>query len=342
MKTFRHLLFLCLLVFSGSIYGQTNQIDSIKFFQDEGVIDVTLEMEVKDLLGKKQNERFLPANITMAFPGESAITEQIKLSVRGNFRRENCYMPGLRLDFHNPTSPRLHKLDKLKLVCGCSSGAENEQMVLREFMAYKIFNQLTDKSFRVRLVKVTFKDAAGKRKPYTQHAFFIEDVDEMAKRLGMVEVEGIQYNSELTNREQMTLVAIFEYMIGNTDWSVPNYHNIKLIGPKDGSSRPVPVPYDFDISGLVDPPYQTIDERFNIEKVTDRLYRGFPRSMEELQQTIKIFNEKKDIIYSMINNFSLFESKSKSKAISFLDEFYRTVNSPKAVQTAFIENARTN
>src|SRR5688572_15755540 len=154
MKTFRHLLFVCFIAVSGSIYAQTEQIDSIKFFQDESIIELTLEMEVKDLLGKKQKQRYIPATVSMDFKNGTSITEQIKVSVRGNFRRENCYMPGLSLDFHNATSPRLYKLDKLKLVCGCSSGSENEQMVLREYMAYRIYNLITDKSFRTRLVKV--------------------------------------------------------------------------------------------------------------------------------------------------------------------------------------------
>ena len=343
MKTVRHLLLIVLFSASVSGFAQTEQIDSIKFFQDESVIDVTLEMDMKDLLGKKQNERFLPATISMDFRDGTSITEKIRVSVRGNFRREQCYMPGLKLDFHNPTSPRLYKLDKLKMVCGCSSGSENEQLVLKEYLVYKMYNQFTERSLRVRLMKVTFKDAAGKKKPYVQHAFFIEDVDEMAKRHKMIEVEGATYHTELTDRQQMTMVAMFQYMIGNTDWSVPNYHNIKLMGMKDDkTSRPIAVPYDFDICGFVDPAYATVDEQLNIESVRQRLYRGFARTMDELQSTIKIFNDKKDVVYALIQSFPLLDQKPKQNCISFIDEFYRTINSPKIVQTVFIDDSRSN
>jgi hypothetical protein len=319
------------------------QIDSIKFFTDQTTIQVTLETDLKDLLGKKQNERFIPANITMVFPGEDSIFEGIKLSVRGNFRRENCYMPGLRLDFHNPTSPRLYKLDKLKLVCGCSSGSDNEQLVLREYLAYKVYNELTDMSFRVRLAKVTFTDSKGKRKPYTQHAFFIEDVDNMARRFKMKEFETPIGSQELTDRETMTRVCLFNYYLGHTDWSVPNYHNIKLMAPKDDpNARPYAVPYDFDICGFVDPPYATIDERFSIESVRDRLYRGFPRTMEELQAVIKVFNDKKTNIYNLINSFTLLDNRSRNWLIKFSDEFYKTINNQRDVQRLFIDEARTN
>jgi hypothetical protein len=319
-----------------------DQVDSVKFFEDQTTITMTLETDLKDLLGKKQNERYLPAKITMAFEGGPTITEEIKLTVRGNFRRETCYMPGLKLDFHNLTSPQLYKLDKLKLVCGCSSGSENEQLVLREYMAYKVFNQLSDKSFKVRLAKITFTDAAGKRKPYSQYGFFIEDVDDMAKRNGMKEMEGTNFQQESSNREHMTLVQLYQYLLGNTDWSVPNFHNVKLIAPKDGNARPFVIPYDFDISGFVDPPYATIDERFDIQSVRDRLYRGFPRNMTELQDAIKVFNDKKDAIKEMISGFAPFDSKSKSWLTKFTDEFYKTINNQRDVQRLFIDQARTN
>lgn len=318
------------------------QIDSIKFFEEQSVINLTLETDLKDLLGKRQNERFIPATVTMAFENGTNITEQIKLSVRGIFRKENCFMPGLRLDFHNPTSPRLYKLDKLKLVCGCSQGAANEQLVLREYIAYKVFNQLTELSFRVRLVNITFKDASGKRKPYTQHGFFIEDVDMMAKRNGMKEFENPITTQEITNRDQITLVSIFQYFLGNTDWSVPNYHNVKLIIRDGENERPYAVPYDFDICGFVDPPYATIDERFQIETVRERLYRGFARPMEDLQKIVKLYNEKKDAIYNLYNSFTLLDSKSKSWLIKFTDDFYKTINDARSVQRIFIDETRPN
>jgi hypothetical protein len=341
MKLLRHLLLIAFVALAASVYGQT-QIDSIKFFQDESVIDVTLEWDMKDLLQKKIKERFVPANITMQFADGKVITEKIQVSARGNFRRETCYMPGLKLNFHNPTSPQLYKLDELKMVCGCNTGGDNEQLILREYMIYKMFSLFTEKSLRVRLMKVTYKDIAGKRKTYTQYGFLIEDIDEMARRNGMKEVEGTMYKTELTDRAQMTMVSLFQYMIGNTDWSVPNYHNIKLIGSKeDPNARPVAVPYDFDICGFVDPPYATVDDQLTIDNVRDRLYRGFPRTMDELQAAIKLFNDRKESIYSLIQNFTLLESRSRKWAIAYLDDFYKTVNSPRVVQATFIEGART-
>lgn len=340
MRTIRNLLFFTFIAFSSSAYTQ-DQIDSVKFFEDESILNVTLEFDMRDLLSKKAKERFIPANISMQFPDGNTISEKIKLSVRGNFRRETCFMPGLRLDFHNPTSPKLYKLDKLKMVCGCNTGSDNEQLVIREFLIYKMYNLFTDRSLRVRMLNVTYKDAAGKKKSYTQHAFFIEDIDEMARRNRMKEVEGIMYYTELTDRQQMTMVGLFQYMIGNTDWSVPNYHNIKLMGPKDNpNAKPIVVPYDFDICGFVDPPYSTVDEQLPIENVRERLYRGYPRTMEELQNVINIFIEKKPLIYGLIENYPLLDSRSKKWAKAYLDDFYSTIKSEKVVEATFIDGAR--
>src|SRR5205085_7276423 len=181
------------------------------------------------------------------------ISEPIRLSARGEFRRTECFVPSIKLDFKSDSSPKLSPLNKLKLVVGCGARADDEKLLLKEFLIYKIYNLLTEKSFRVRLLHINYKDTRDKIKAYSQYGFLIEDVDKMAKRNNCAEVEKTVFRSERTDRDQMTLVAIFEYMIGNTDWSVPNYHNIKLMRPKsDSISFPYVIHYDFDFAGLLD------------------------------------------------------------------------------------------
>ena len=194
-------------------------------------------------------------------------------------------------------------------------------------------------------MNVSFKDISGKKKPYTQYAFLIEDVDEMAKRNNMVEIEGTQYNTEQTNRDQMTIVTLFEYLIANTDWSVPSYHNIKLIAPKDEKgTRPFAVAYDFDICGFVDPSYATIDEKLQeqISSVRERLNRGFPRTMEELKIAVKLYNDKKEKIIGMIKNNEYLNSKEKSRSVSYVEEFYKIINNDKDLQRIFVDGGRKN
>ena len=335
-----------LLFIGAAIYlpVSAQKLDKVKFFQEESIVNATLEMDLKDLLAKKAKERYLPGTMTLTFKDGSAVSTKITATVRGNFRRETCYMPGLTVNFKADTNSSLSKFKSMKISNGCNSGEESGQLVIKEYLAYKIYNLLTDMSLKVRLMNISFKDLSGKRKAYTQYAFMMEDVDAMAKRNKMIEVEGTKYNTEQTNRDQMTIVTLFEYLIGNTDWSVPAYHNVKLLGPKDDKNvRPYVVAYDFDICGFVDPPYATIDEQLQekISNVRERLNRGFPRTMEELKEAVKLFNAKKEKIIGLIKNNEYLNSKEKSRAVDYVEEFYKTINSDRELQRIFVDGGRT-
>ena len=342
MKRLFSLLFIVVAINSNAF---AQKLDRTKFFEDESIINATLEMDLKDLLGKKAKERFLPGTFTMSFKDGTTITEKMAASARGNFRRETCYMPGLKVDFRKDSNSRFSKLKELKMTNGCNSGDAPGQLALKEYLVYKMYNIITDMSQRVRLMKVEFKDQAGKKKSYSQYAFFIEDIDDMAKRNKMIEVEGTTFYTEQTDRNQMTLVTLFQYMVGNTDWSVPAYHNVKLIGPKDDKTvRPFVIAYDFDICGFVNPPYATIDEQLQdkISSVTERLNRGFPRSMEELKVAVKLFNDKKDQVLGVINNCEYLGTREKKVALDYIDDFYRIINSDRELQKTFVDGGRTN
>ena len=206
-----------------------------------------------------------------------------------------------------------------------------------------MYNLITDKSFRVRLVKIKYEDTRGKVKPYSQYGFLLEDVDEMAARNKCVEVQGGKFLTESTDRKQMTLVYLFEYMIGNTDWSVPHFHNVKLIRGKNESSTTLPytVPYDFNNSGIVNASYALPQEELGIESVRVRLYRGFPRTMEELDAAISVFKKQQDKIEALISNCSWLNNKYKKEMSNYLEEFFKIIDSKSSVKYNFIDNART-
>ena len=314
----------------------------IKLFKDDVPLQMTITTDIRQLTGEKEKAEFQKAIVACKLPDSSFVNEEIELRARGNFRREYCYIPSLMLNFKKSDSNRMASLEKMKMVSTCRMGKEFEELVLKEYLSYKIFNMLTDMSFRVRLVSITFIDSEGKKKPINQYGFLIEDVDDMAKRNGCKELELKKLQTEATDRKFMTMVALFQYMIGNTDWSVPGDHNIKLLQLRDSATaRPYAVPYDFDFSGLVDAPYAIPDELLGTTSVTERVYRGFPRSMEELQVETKLFNEKKAEIYKLITDFQLLSKKSKDGMIKFLDDFYRTISDPRTIKKEFIDNART-
>ena len=278
----------------------------------------------------------------MQFSDTSIISEEIRVEPRGIYRKNNCDMASLMLNFKNSSSPKLSPLKKLKLVGDCKNGSMYDELLLKEYLVYKIQNLLSNMSFRVRLLHITYKDSKQKVKSYTQYAFLMEDMSDLAERNNCVEIKNNNFYTEATNREQMTFVNLFQYMIGNTDWSIPKYHNIKLMVPKnDTLAKPYAIPYDFDFCGLVNASYAVPAEGLGIESVRERLYRGFPRSLDELQAAINIFQEKKESIMYYIDHFELCSTKCRKAMVAYLDEFYKTVANKKNIESIFILHART-
>lgn len=334
--------FFLTIFFTVVLACQSQPVDSIKFFTDSEVIEMTLTTDLKGLQAQKGQDQFQPATISLKFSESNIITEAVQAGARGKFRRNYCRIPPIMINFRNENpASKLNSFGKLKLVIGCSAGSGDEELLLKEYLVYKIYNLLEDKSFRVRLLKVTYNDTRNRIKTFTQHAFLIEDDADMARRNNCRKKEHGQILTESTNRETMTTVALFEYMIGNTDWSVPNNHNIKLIFDRNEENQvPYPVPYDFDYCGLVNAAYAVPNEIIGTEKVTERVYRGFPRSIEEIQARLGVFRAKKNDIIAVISNFSMLNEKVKKAMVDYLNEFFELIEKPGTVKDIFVDNAR--
>lgn len=321
--------------------SKTTTLDRLQFFLDERPLEMTITTDFRKMQSERKKGVYQNGSVTMHLPGLDPVTEDFRLYARGEFRRQNCRMPGLMVNFKSPTSPVLSPLKKMKLTCGCGPTSNDEKLLLIEYLIYKMYNVVTDMSFKVRLAKVNYKDTRDKMKEYTQYAFLMEDIDDMAARNNCVEVQGRTYLTEQTQRKQMTLVAIFQYMVGNTDWSVPNYHNVKLMRSREDSlSQPIVVPYDFDFTGLVNAYYATPHPDLGIEKITERLYRGFPRSMDEIQETLDVFRKKKDDLMGLVSGFELIQKKERDLMLRYMQDFYTTIENKRQVEKIFIENAR--
>ena len=318
---------------------QAQVIDPVKFFEDDAVLDARLSLNFGKLIKTSSKPEYFPATFSCKM-GDSTITEQIRVIARGHIRKEICYLPPVKLNFHNNTSPKFYPLNSLKMVCTCYENSNGDQLLLREYLVYKMYNLITDKSFRVRLLNLSYEDES-KKKPYVGHAFLIESDKAMAKRNECTALKSTRSHAEYTNRNQMTIVAIFQYMIGNTDFGISVNHNIILIQPaKDSTARPIVVPYDFDYAGIVDAYYAVPNEGLDIENVRQRLYRGYARTEEELNEAIAIFNKQKEKLYSLVNNFDLVTEKNRKNIIEYLDGFYKTINNSSLVKTLFIQQAR--
>ncbi|MCW3091980.1 MAG: hypothetical protein JWP81_3049 [Ferruginibacter sp.] len=336
-------ILLCLVVTSDGI-GQP-VVTQKKFFKEDDLITMTLVSDFKKLVSEKLKkadlQKYQPATITCIFADGSKLTEEIQVKARGQFRRSECYIPPLMVNFKTDKAVGLKKLGHLKLVWPCAANYVNEQLVLKEYLVYKMYNLLTQKSFRVRLVKITYQDIEKRIKSRTQFAFFIEDVEAMAKRNDCMEVKDQSFHTERTDRKLTTIVALFEYMIGNTDWAVPIYRNVKLMRSENDSSQwPFVVPYDFDYCGLVNAGYAIPIPELNINSVRERLYRGFPRTMEELQEALQIFLTQRKAMDSLISNFEPLLPGHRKEMLKYLDAFFNIISDEKDVKRIFIDGAK--
>ena len=355
MKTRSAVLCLCWLVwslFTFQLRAQSHKAKAKKdttkkatptsLFKATDLSSLTLIADYSAILKDRDDKPIShPATLAFADVHHSPFQVPIKVIVRGNFRRsvQHCKFPPLLLDFAKSKTKQtlFQRRDKLKLVTHC----QQEEYVVREYMVYKIYNLLSDYSFRARLMKVTYQDANGKRSIETKHAFLLEDEESLAHRQKATLYEQKQLTMSLLDSVQMATVAVFEYMIGNTDWSVPYLHNIRLLAKKKRSA-PIPVPYDFDHAGIVEAGYALPAQQLEIQSVRERLYRGYRYSDEVFARVFKKFRKHKAKIYALYQNQPGLSPTYIKRTLKYLDEFYRIIDKPSLAKASIFDKGEKN
>ena len=275
-----------------------------------------------------------PATLTYLDSVQGAsVSVPVAVMVRGNFRRNatNCAFPPLYLDF--PKKKVKNTLfagqNKLKLVTHC----QGDDYVLREFLIYKLYNLLTPLSFRTRLARVAYVDSLEKRPTETRWGFLIEADDAVIRRSQLTEI-GKGLPSTDIDSVSMVRLAVFEFMIGNIDWSVSYRHNIRLA--KSGTDgKPLVIPYDFDHAGLVDAPYAQYADRSGEEGLPTRAYRGplYPGWL--LKRVFAEFVTLKPQFYALYQTEKRLTRGYITQSITYLDGFYQIIGDPNAVRANF-------
>jgi len=334
-----------LFLFGSGVSGQTDSIpaalqasdtleDDFGFFTDDEILNLALRFDTKEYMRKKPKEEYLPAVLTYFISDKDSINRTIKLRSRGEFRNAFCDFPPLSLNFKKGEFKKadMKKIEKIKVVTHCQTG--NEEYLFKEYLLYKLYNVLTEQSFKVRLAKIDYISTSTKRnKTISSYCFFIEPIGVLAERLKAVEVESLNITQRNVIPESMNRLAIFNYMVGNTDWSVPNQHNVRVLTVPDfkNPGRGIIVPYDFDYSGLVDASYAIPYEGLGLSSVKQRRYLGECRSDEEFLLSLKEFSDKKPEFYKVINEFPYLNAKVKKNMIKYLDGFFSSLNKPSSL-----------
>jgi hypothetical protein len=292
---------------------------------------------------KGQDAPWREATITAADSAGDTVQVPLKTKTRGIWRLKNCDFPPLRLDFVKSTVKHslFAKLDKPKLVTHCKDSDEYEQYVLQELQLYRIYNVLTRYSHRVRLARVTYADSGTGKVVATRYAFLEEEPAAVAHRVGGMMMSGQGAGPSDLDPKQAAVFFVFQYMIGNTDWSVAGQHNVELITADSGAY--VPIAYDFDFSGAVNTRYAVTDSRLPIHRVRDRLYRGYCLPADAYGPAFDLFRAKKDSIYALYHDQigSLLKGDTVKETLEYFDEFYRTISDKADAKRQIVERCLT-
>jgi hypothetical protein len=317
--------------------------DTLDLFNNESILKITLKSDFKNLIKKKYDDEYQPATLSLMFNDTVQVNREIQIKARGNMRKKTCLIPPIKLNFSkkNAFSKQFKSFDKLKMVLDCKKGTSYEQYLLSEYYCYKIQNIINDYSLRARLLQVDYIDHSGKFKDATKYAFIIEDIDQLAERQNAKKIHGVGVRDLRTNISTLTDAYLFQYLIGNTDWSISGNHNIYFVKPNDAQTpRPHIVPYDFDHAGIVNAIYAIPDERLGIESVRERIYRGLCMPETEVIKAKNRFLEKKQEVYDLIENDTLLSKSNKRGTINYLNEFYKILENENQFKRNILDSCR--
>lgn len=349
-KSFSTLVLITFFLLSTPLLFAADKVKPPKLFSEFSEMQVTLTGPWNTIKRNKKKDEMYPVQLTYIGADGASHTIDVEATLRGITRRRICDFPPLKLHFDKKamkgTEFRGNK--SLKLVTYCDTSSKYEQYYIKEFLTYRIYNLITEFSFRARPMMIEYVDSdKSKKKPITRFGFLIEDADDVAKRHDMKELEipSIPYNDlESATTSQLSL---FQYMIGNLDWAATSgpkedkcCHNARLIGAGEDIDPKYPIPYDFDSSGLVNTHYAAPPDGLRVRNIRQRLYRGFCMGNDQLPQTITQFNELKPEIIALFQDNKHLNDYMRDDAIDYLEDFYKIINDPKKLNKEIIGKCR--
>ena len=335
----------CLAAFSATGFAQQSaaSIPNPPLFADSSLLEIELKGPVDSTIDDREERRERP--FTLGLEGEEWPV-QVRVRGKSRSREKICDFPPLRLKFENAAGVFAGQT-KLKLVTHCKTADSGDSNAMEEYATYRIFNLLTPTSFRVRAVRVTYSDTESRSKsdPDPRYGFLIESADDLAERTGagMPELDGVRLSQ--LDSDHAALVYVFQYLIGNTDWSLvtgdgSNHccHNGLLL-EFNGQLRYVP--YDFDLAGLVNASYAKPDPSLRIRNVRKRRYLGFCTEPEPLFTAIRKVVGLEEAIYEVVRTTPGLSERNRVSDIEYLEQFFEKARDEEDLQRRFEKQCKS-
>jgi hypothetical protein len=315
-----------------------------KLFKTDEPLPIKMAFSVKDLKKNTNDTTFMDSFLMLeSSPGEWD-TIPLEMRTRGNFRLDNCYYPPIRIKFKKKQidGSVFEKNKSLKLVLPCQKSKGADSYIGKEFLAYQLLEDITQYYFETRLVKVKFTNLDDKKAEEVELlGILVQDDDEVADRFDGKIVEGRKIPPSFMQDSATVRQDFFQFMIGNTDFSTLFLHNQKVLQMPDDTI--IPLAYDFDMCGLVNPPYAQVNAQLGIKSITDRLYRGFCRDEAFLQMIRQEFLAKEDQFWKTVERQQPYIPESDMKvAKSFLTGFFDILKSDRLFNEKVVNACRSS
>jgi hypothetical protein len=320
-----------------------------KLFEDSSEWKVTLAGPWRNIQRNSSKDAHYPAQLTYPGADGQQITVDIEVAPRALTRRRICDFPPLKVYFDKEKmkGTELRGNKSLKLVTYCDLNRKYEQYYIKEFLIYRIYNLITDYSFRVKPLMVDYQEIDSESNPVTRFSFLIEDADEVADRNDLEKLTIAKVPPSELHSVETSYFSLFQYMIGNLDFAATGgpdknkcCHNAKIIGKGEDESPKYVIPYDFDSTGLVNAHYAAPPDKLKVRNVRQRLYRGFCAQNDTLGQAVDAFQQKKPAIMALFENDPNLNSSSRKRAISYLEDFYEVLDDPARFKREITDKCR--
>jgi hypothetical protein len=287
-------------------------------------IEATLIFDLDSLIQYKESGKEVQGTLSLNL--EEQLTIPVELRARGVFRKKHCPFPPIRLQLKKAATLKNDWGDyrNYKLVTHCFDTTTTDELLLREFLIYKMYEQLSDMSFKTQLLRMQYLIEGDTLRHF---AILIENELEMSERLGLQEMDIRKTRLKSIHFDHYKKFVLFQYMVGNTDWNLKEGHNTKYV-LEDDSDTPIIIPYDFDCSGLVNAPYAMPYSTLPIEDVRQRYFMYQGKKTDDFDSTISGFIEQKESFYFLVNSFPYLSDYAKNDVLTYIGEFYEIIEDP--------------
>jgi hypothetical protein len=318
-------------------------------FAADSTLELVIEGPFKRLTRERHEKPELDGVVRYTDSEGQEVVLDVGLAPRGNSRLDICSFPPFWLNFKRSQVPNtvFEGQNRLKLVTLCRGGNSYADYLTQEYQIYRAYNALTERSFRVRWVSIEYVETEGRNpESTTASAFLIERDSEVAERAGMEAIKVVSLKTSQLDSAGATLLSLFQYMIGNTDWSPiaapPGEnccHNTKLIGPGENDAGRIVLPYDFDQVGLINAGYARPSSAVPIRSVTQRLYRGYCLLNDDLEAAVQLLNERRSDVEAAFESGDV-RDRARRRALSYLEDSYERINDPRDFERYIVGRCR--